>query len=462
MRTHPTRILSVLALVSALAGLGCTTSGGGGGGSLDGGAGTSDAGAKPFNPGILPKMNIGGGLLPGIGSAGKPDAGTGPVGPGPGPVGPGPGPTTGTATCAQIVDCLGSCGASDVACLNACRAKGSPSAQAAFGALLSCAQSCTDTACVQSQCGPQVQACVSNGTVGPGPSPDAGPGPTTGASTCLQILDCLDTCADGDNTCPNACRAKGSAAAQTTFNTLLACAQTCADTACIQSKCGQQLQACVAPAGPGPGPGLDAGPGPGPGPTTGTSTCAQIVACLDTCTDGDSACYTACEAKGTASAQATFGALLTCAQSCPTTGCATGQCATQVQACKDDGATGPGPGPGPTPPAGTSCGDILDCLDLCADSDTACANACRAKGTAAAQAAFNTLLACAQTCADPTCIENQCAAQLQACVNTGTTPPVVPGPGPGSVPAPPTKKRLTRMLTPIEPYRLMLDARAGR
>jgi hypothetical protein len=447
MRTHPTSISFVLALMGAVAGVGCISSGPGGGGSVDGGLGNGDAGnsdAGGFNPGIIPKMTGGGPLLPGIGG-GKRDAGPAPghvdagSGPGHSDAGPGPGPTVpanGTATCVQIVDCIQTCTTGDNACLSACITRGTAPAQTAFNTLLTCARSCSDSTCVANQCAVQVQACTS-------PDGSGGPGPTVGTSTCSQIIDCLDTCADGDRVCTNACRAQGTAAAQTTFNSLLACAQTCSDDACVESQCAQQLDACLGPTGPGPGP------------TAGTSTCGQVLTCIDACADGDNACIAACEAKATATAKTKFDALLACAQTCDGDACLQTKCATQIQTCRADGGS---TGPGPT--VGTStCSQILDCLGTCAKGDTVCSSACRAKGTAAAQTTFNALVTCAQPCSDTTCIEMMCPTQVEACL--GSAAPPGGGTGPVPVPSPPTKKLLTRLLQPTEPYRLMIRARAA-
>jgi hypothetical protein len=247
MRTYATKILSTLTLAGALLGIGCTMPPSGGLGGGDGGAGLSADGG--MMKGLLPGLMSGsdGGMIKG--------GGLGALNPGPGPQpnpdpspNPGPGPTTGAATCGQIIQCLNTCNDGDTACFNNCRAKGSPAAQSAFNALLSCAQQCQDDACLETRCGAQLQACLNPS--GPAPNPDPNPNPPTGGSTCGQIIQCLNACNDGDTACANNCRAKGSPAAQSAFNALLSCAQQCQDDACLETRCGAQLQACLGSAPP--------------------------------------------------------------------------------------------------------------------------------------------------------------------------------------------------------------------
>ena len=78
----------------------------------------------------------------------------------------------GTLTCKQIVeDCDASCG--DPLCLHRCSPQGLPDARAQHEALLDCGEraSCTDEACVRTNCPGELSACV-----GPEEAPAGPPG----------------------------------------------------------------------------------------------------------------------------------------------------------------------------------------------------------------------------------------------------------------------------------------------
>jgi hypothetical protein len=308
-------------------------------------------------------------------------------------------PATGTATCRQILECLGTCGDGDNACYQACEATGSPPARSTFGALVSCAASCADGACLRSQCGPQLQACTGTPTV------------TAGTASCRQIIDCFGTCASQDTSCLEACRSTGSPSGRTTLDALLACAQPCAgDAACIKQACPMQIQGCV-----------DDGKNEQPPPVrTGTSTCDEVWTCTDNCPANDQMCFRACVAKGTAEAQATFEALVTCADSCRDDACFQEKCQAQIRACSGS-ATMP-------PPTTATCDDVWTCTDKCAETDEACFDACLAKGSAAARALFEALLTCGDSCRDDACFSQKCQAQIEACENDGkpARPPTMP------------------------------------
>ncbi len=100
------------------------------------------------------------------------------------------------------------------------------------------------------------------------------------------------------------------------------------------------------------------------------------------------------------------------------------------------GGTGGGTGAN----AGT-CMDIMQCFATCADTDTACPDACYAAGSTDGQNQMLALLNCMDQwqCADVSCIETQCPTQLVTCLDSSTTGGGTTNPGgsvpPGSIPA---------------------------
>ena len=90
-----------------------------------------------------------------------------------------------------------------------------------------------------------------------------------------------------------------------------------------------------------------------------------------------------------------------------------------------------------------SCLQILQCVGDCASTDTACGDACVAKGSPEAQTQAGTLGDCLTkaNCADATCAQADCGPSLNACVSTSA--PQAQGkplasdgaPAQGSVPA---------------------------
>jgi hypothetical protein len=92
------------------------------------------------------------------------------------------------------------------------------------------------------------------------------------------------------------------------------------------------------------------------------------------------------------------------------------------------------------PPPGTSCLQVLQCIVNCADTDTACPDACNDKGTPEAKGNVEALAKCIDTekCQDGDCTKAKCATEIDACIASsapksngeklsGTAPP-------GSVP----------------------------
>jgi hypothetical protein len=88
-----------------------------------------------------------------------------------------------------------------------------------------------------------------------------------------------------------------------------------------------------------------------------------------------------------------------------------------------------------------SCLAVLQCAADCAASDTACPDACLAKGSTDGQTNATALAGCIgkEGCSDATCVQTKCASSLDTCVTSSTPPPTgtpLQGSGPaGSVPS---------------------------
>lgn len=144
------KLLGILVLAFAVA---C----GGSGGSTGGGGGSSSTGGSG-----------GGGGGAGGGSA------TG-----------GGGGASSNQSCPWLVDCATACG-QDQACLNDCGAQATPSAIAAYNALIDCvnASSCTDDACILATCPTELDACNGNAGTGGGAGGGGGGSGLTTSGRC--------------------------------------------------------------------------------------------------------------------------------------------------------------------------------------------------------------------------------------------------------------------------------------
>ena len=219
-------------------------------------------------------------------------------------------------------------------------------------------QACT---CSDGMSGAQV--CSSTGSWGaclctgsnPNPNPNPNPPPSwpdggvggtdsgiapggTGTMTCDQVDACMTACTQGDTTCQTNCYAQGTSAAQAQLAAIESCMNTAAQGACqsqcasesqqcwdcLAQACQSQLDACLGGTNPGT---------PAPG-GTGTSTCAQIDACMAACAETDSACLDTCFYQGTANAQALMTAFEDCLNTAEQGSCKT-QCANWDQTCWD-------------------------------------------------------------------------------------------------------------------------------
>jgi len=98
---------------------------------------------------------------------------------------------------------------------------------------------------------------------------------------------------------------------------------------------------------------------------------------------------------------------------------------------EDGGGSDGGGGVGAAP--ASTCLDILRCLGGCADTDTACPDACYNAGSVSAQNELLSLLTCMdqKQCADVPCIETQCNPELVTCLNSS---PLIGGNNTGGVP----------------------------
>lgn len=151
--------------------------------------------------------------------------------------------------CSDLVDCVfasDGCAAIDdeeqfSACADACYAAGSGTGRAEFDAYLTCASGCADDRCFVQSCSDEQAACFFD---------------KQGTGTCLGIIDCFDTCANGDGDCVFGCYEAATAVAQAALIGLNNCFDLeCPDItdpddpcydAAIAGFCAQFANACVA------------------------------------------------------------------------------------------------------------------------------------------------------------------------------------------------------------------------
>jgi len=165
------------------------------------------------------------------------------------------GVSSGSASCTDIYACIWNSDCQDQTCYQTCIAKGSAAAQQQYQAVDQCEQAawgvtcstCNDqtfdatcASCLDSTCGQQYTAC----------------GMTL---SCEQGYSCMDTCAESDDACYEACYSKLTAtgmaqflAAETCWETAVqgTCAASCTDQqsqqcyTCTDGQCGTEFQAC--------------------------------------------------------------------------------------------------------------------------------------------------------------------------------------------------------------------------
>jgi len=194
---------------------------------------------------------------------------------------------------------------------------------------------------------------------------------------CPDTYQCVMACAE--DACREACFFAATPSAQAEAQTLVARAEEkCATFTvpdehrqCLRDECRIPYNVCT-----------------GFGPTTtGDATCEEVYRCVDDCSTFQ--CVTQCENQGTASAQTDVSALLRCLhENCRNVAteadymtCADESCGPEISVC--------------IPPAtgDATCQAVDECATAC-DGDASCEGACRATGTAAAQAAWDALTLC--------------------------------------------------------------------
>jgi hypothetical protein len=161
--------------------------------------------------------------------------------------------------------------------------------------------------------------------------PDAG-----SMLTCSEILDCINACANGDQTCAQNCYNEGTSNAQHLFEAANQCVVTAcpstgacsnpSSTTCqncennaVMGTCASQVNACANDTG-----------GTMTGGTDGGTNCSGIITCGNACSN--QTCLQNCVSEGTQAAQTDYIALNNCLVSaCPDTN--NGPCMTQGNSC---------------------------------------------------------------------------------------------------------------------------------
>ena len=211
---------------------------------------------------------------------------------------------------------------------------------------------------------------------------------TTGGSlTCGQIVACNGNCASGDTACSDGCVTQGSGNAQNQFTAYKGCISAICKgfvdagkvndaMACIFNNCFDVQSACVG---------------------SGSATCSATNTCMSSCS-GAAPCVDNCNK----SASKTGGLGYYTLQGCIDANCA-GQSGDSLIDCAKTQCTSGFVGCFSPIGAGailSSCLQIATCEAKCASSDVLCAKACKAQGTAQAQADVDAFV---------TCRDSQCA-----------------------------------------------------
>jgi hypothetical protein len=226
--------------------------------------------------------------------------------------------------------------------------------------------------------------------------PPPPPPPPGGMSSCVDIINCISTCIEGDEACFNACLASGSAQAQQQVAAVAQClgSADCAegDNQCVQTTCGAEIAACTAGGG---------GNTPPPPPPGSNYSCADILFCASNCPGGDQGCVQGCIGAGTPEAQTAIQSYSMClsANQCQDQACVEANCQAEYNTC--------------IPPGNAGCNDTLTCISGCQSPD--CGFDCQTNANQAARELLNDLGACMEmnACQDPSC--PACSSQLMAC-----------------------------------------------
>ena len=188
-------------------------------------------------------------------------------------------PPTPAQNCGELLSCLTTCAQTDMACQQNCFDAATPNALSEYSAFEMCAQGsgCApdDTNCIQMNCGPQLDACRPQGSQ---------------YQNCGELVSCLRLCPPNNMGCQQGCFGSATRNAQDSYSALSTCAQGagCAgdDLMCVETNCGNELDVCT---------------------PQGTGTCAQILQCLQTCTNpNDQSCGLSCIESGSLDAQDRF------------------------------------------------------------------------------------------------------------------------------------------------------------
>lgn len=234
-----------------------------------------------------------------------------------------------------------------------------------------------------------------------------------GVLTCSQIAACIGNCPATDGACPDNCKAQGSDAGLSTLAAYQGCIKAiCKSLAdqgkinetmlCIYSNCATEQAACIG---------------------SGSGDCKKTSDCMATC-GGSATCVNNCNAGASLQGAKDYYGLLTCIDDvcAGLTGqaqlnCAQTGCKMLWDKCFSGGSGGPA--------LYSTCLQVAQCQAKCA-GDVACAKACKAAATPAAQAAVDAFVICRDNkcgawCSGAnqnncmTCVQQYCPNELAAC-----------------------------------------------
>ena len=231
-----------------------------------------------------------------------------------------------------------------------------------------------------------------------------------GSLSCGQIAACIGNCPVADATCPASCKGQGSDSGLGLLTAYQGCLKAvCKPLAdvgkinetmlCIYTNCFKEQQACTG---------------------AGTAGCKQLSDCMAGC-GGSGTCTTSCNTMASQQGGVDYYGLLTCIDNICVGLQGSAQLSCAQQGCKGgwDKCYGSGPA------LYSTCLQIAQCQGKCG-GDATCAKACKAAGTAAAQAAVDAFVTCRDGkcgtyCANPSspncmpCVEIYCGNELAAC-----------------------------------------------
>jgi len=173
-----------------------------------------------------------------------------------------PSPAADGLTCNQIYGCFDQC-RGDRACVDVCFEQGSALGQRAVQDISQCisVNGCQDEACARFNCADQIAFCDAQDGPDAGNAPGngaPGDGAPGGALTCVEVFQCSQTCAPGDQLCARDCYDRGTAQGRDEADAVAMCVQNnqCRDDACARASCAPEIQACETPDGGGAQPNL--------------------------------------------------------------------------------------------------------------------------------------------------------------------------------------------------------------